>query len=232
MIKNNRNNITKKTLTFKLANLLLVGVIFTGCTAVSPATTTKTVTTTPVTSAQTDTVQIEGLILTNGTVLVTKETGTLKLLNDLVAVQLPDNKPLYAPGAMVEFTIKSTIAESYPPQAQAIASRLISETSPVIVVPTPLVTNLKFHLGDASILIDVRTPEEFKSGYIPDAINIPLDQLKEEIPKVVKDLNKTLLIYCRSGNRSAAAAKELKALGYRVVLDLGGIIDFKEELVK
>lgn len=246
-LENNQENLgfqrLKQPSWFKLIpTLVLVSALLVGCSAPNPSTTATPGQTSPATtSAGTtsigstlpdETLVIEGLILTNGTVFVTKGANNLGLFNDLLAVHLPDNKPLYSPGAMVEFTIESTIAESYPPQATAKTSRLLSETSPVIKVPISLGPKLKFHMPLDSILIDVRTPEEYKTGYIPEAVNIPLDNLKADIQTQVKDLTKTVMVYCRSGSRSATAAKLLKDMGYQVVLDLGGIIDFKEDLVK
>lgn len=71
------------------------------------------------------------------------------------------------------------------------------------------------------MLIDVRTPEEFRSGHIPGAINIDVQVLMSKLNKVPQD--KTVVLYCRSGNRSASAAGMLKRAGYTDVLDLGGI---------
>lgn len=83
--------------------------------------------------------------------------------------------------------------------------------------------------GDAtSIVIDVRTPEEFKEGHLPNARNI--DWLSDDFEASVKQLEKstTLLVYCKSGGRSAAAAVKLRGLGYNPVYELeGGIEDWK-----
>ncbi len=77
---------------------------------------------------------------------------------------------------------------------------------------------------DPSILvIDVRTPEEFKEGKIAKSINIPLDQLESLIVKKVPDKNKKLFVICYSGSRSAAAMRILKHLGYTNIFDIGGI---------
>ncbi len=66
------------------------------------------------------------------------------------------------------------------------------------------------------VLLDVRTPAEFAEGHIPGAVNIPVDALQSrDVPVVV---------YCRSGNRSATASQILDRAGYETVYDLGGII--------
>ncbi len=80
-------------------------------------------------------------------------------------------------------------------------------------------------------VIDVRTPEEFSEGHVEKAINIPLDQIAEEIIKVVPSKNDTVLLYCRSGNRSAQAAKILSDLAYTKVYDFGGINDWPYDVV-
>lgn len=78
-------------------------------------------------------------------------------------------------------------------------------------------------------LVDVRTPEEFSAGYIPGAINISLQELQQKMNHIPKD--KPVIVYCRSGNRSAFAANLLIQAGYTEVYDLGGIIDWvRQEL--
>lgn len=74
-------------------------------------------------------------------------------------------------------------------------------------------------------LIDVRTPEEYSEGHIPGAMNIPLDKL-ESIQMIVPYADKTMIVYCRSGSRSAEAANQLEAYGYLKIYDLGGIINW------
>ena len=76
-------------------------------------------------------------------------------------------------------------------------------------------------------LVDVRTPEEFSAGYIPGAINIALHELGTKMNKIPKD--KPVVIYCRSGNRSAHAAQALIQAGYGEVYDLGGLIEWARQ---
>ncbi len=70
-------------------------------------------------------------------------------------------------------------------------------------------------------LIDVRTPEEFASGHIAGAANIPVEELGARLAEVPE--GQPVIVYCRSGNRSAAAARILVDAGYAPVYDLGGI---------
>lgn len=81
--------------------------------------------------------------------------------------------------------------------------------------------------GDKNaVLIDVRTQEEFQAVRIPGSILIPDYEIKDKISEVVPDKNKTVIVYCRSGRRSQAAAETLVKLGYTKVFDLGGIINW------
>lgn len=80
------------------------------------------------------------------------------------------------------------------------------------------------------ILLDVRRADEFASGHIPGAVNLPNEEIgKAEIP-LLPDKNQTIYIYCRSGNRSKLAANKLLALGYTKLIEFGGILDYTGEL--
>ena len=68
------------------------------------------------------------------------------------------------------------------------------------------------------VLVDVRTPEEFKAGHIPGAININVKDSVEFASKTAKlDKKKTIALYCRGGVRSKVAAQKLLADNYKVV---------------
>ncbi len=76
------------------------------------------------------------------------------------------------------------------------------------------------------VLIDVRTPGEFKGGHIPAAINIPVSDLSHRIGEIAKD--KTVLIYCQSGMRSRQAGAILSKHGFTDIVNLqGGIMSWK-----
>lgn len=85
--------------------------------------------------------------------------------------------------------------------------------------------------GDEIIILDVRTEEEYDAGHIMDAILVPNETIIDEQPELLPDLDAEILVYCRSGNRSAQAAKKLIAIGYTNVVDFGGIIDWPYEVV-
>jgi len=76
------------------------------------------------------------------------------------------------------------------------------------------------------ILLDVRTENEYKEKRIPGAILIPDYEVKKRAEKELPDKNKVILLYCRSGRRSASAARDLVGLGYANVYDFGGIISW------
>lgn len=67
------------------------------------------------------------------------------------------------------------------------------------------------------VIVDVRTKEEYEEGHVVGAINIPYDEIDEDVSL---DKDKTIMVYCRSGQRSGIAYHTLKDLGYEV-LDLG-----------
>jgi rhodanese-related sulfurtransferase len=75
---------------------------------------------------------------------------------------------------------------------------------------------------DSQIVVDVRTPEEFKSGAYPGAINIPLDELQTRINELGRK-SREITLYCASGARSAYAQRVLMQIGYTNVKNGGGI---------
>ena len=82
------------------------------------------------------------------------------------------------------------------------------------------------------VIVDVRTPDEYKEGHIPNAINIPNETINEAVYNKLKDKNQLILIYCRSGSRSRQAAYKMQKLGYTNLVDFGGIINWKGKIEK
>ena len=82
-----------------------------------------------------------------------------------------------------------------------------------------------------SIILDVRTLEEFNEGHIPNAVSLPVDEIEAAITRMIPDKGEIILVYCRSGRRSADAAVILVEMGYRNVFDFGGIIDWTGEVI-
>lgn len=82
------------------------------------------------------------------------------------------------------------------------------------------------------IILDVRTAEEFADGHIPEAVNIPNEEIGTEEIVELPDKEQLILVYCRSGNRSKQASQKLADLGYTNVVEFGGIRDWTGEIVK
>ena len=81
------------------------------------------------------------------------------------------------------------------------------------------------------IILDVRRADEFSAGHIPNAINVPNETIgTAEIPEL-PDKNQLIMVYCRSGRRSKEAAEKLVKLGYTNIVEFGGILDWKGEIV-
>jgi len=77
--------------------------------------------------------------------------------------------------------------------------------------------------GDESTyVLDVRSPEEYASGHVPGAVNIPYDQVASRIAEVPKD--KDVVLYCKSGRRAGIAAEVLAGQGYERLQHLEGDI--------
>ncbi|HOO80388.1 MAG TPA: rhodanese-like domain-containing protein [Lachnospiraceae bacterium] len=82
------------------------------------------------------------------------------------------------------------------------------------------------------LLLDVRTTEEYANGHIPGAICIPNETISTIQLKELPDLEQTILVYCRSGNRSRQAADKLVAIGYQNIIEIGGIQDWEGAIEK
>ena len=90
----------------------------------------------------------------------------------------------------------------------------------------------KLNAKENFVFLDVRTQEEFDAGHIPTAILLPYDEINLKAATVLPDKEKEIVLYCRSGRRSAIAKKALVELGYKDVKDFGGISRWQGELVK
>jgi phage shock protein E len=77
------------------------------------------------------------------------------------------------------------------------------------------------HLKEGALVVDVRSPGEFKSQSLPGAVNIPLGDLADRAPRLLPDKDRVLLLHCLSGTRSGMAKRQLQSLGYRRVFNLG-----------
>jgi rhodanese-related sulfurtransferase len=69
-------------------------------------------------------------------------------------------------------------------------------------------------------LVDVRSAQEFAGGHLPGAVNVPYDEVEKHLA-ALGESGDAIVLYCRSGRRSAIAAQALERLGYRNVHDMG-----------
>ena len=83
------------------------------------------------------------------------------------------------------------------------------------------VPEARSYLANGAWLIDVRSPAEFSSFHLPNAKNLPLDQLEMLVPDAVKDKNQVLLLHCQSGMRSRVAQRKLQQMGYAHAFNVG-----------
>ena len=75
---------------------------------------------------------------------------------------------------------------------------------------------------NGAVLLDVRTPREYREGHIPGSKNVPLQTI-DKISAVTDNKNIPLFVYCYSGGRSRQAASMLQHMGYSRVQNIGGI---------
>jgi rhodanese-related sulfurtransferase len=73
-----------------------------------------------------------------------------------------------------------------------------------------------------SLVLDVREGDEFAAGHLPKARHIPLSQLSKRVEEIAKFKEKPVLVTCRNGTRSGAAARVLKQAGFTNVFALRG----------
>lgn len=109
-------------------------------------------------------------------------------------------------------------------QADANPAALMSDT-PQRIGPQEYVGNIRNENVD-HILLDVRTPGEYYSGAVDGAINIAVEELANRLSELPQDV--PIVLYCRSGNRSAQAARILDQAGFEGVYDMGGTIHWTQ----
>ncbi|MFO0688419.1 MAG: rhodanese-like domain-containing protein [Myxococcota bacterium] len=93
--------------------------------------------------------------------------------------------------------------------------------SPAAVAEIAQQTLLSQPAGE-SLILDVRTPEEYAEGHVPNAINIPHDQLEAHLAELEGRKNGPVVVYCKSGRRAGLAAETLAKAGFTQLLHLTG----------
>lgn len=86
-----------------------------------------------------------------------------------------------------------------------------------------LVTKGRELVDQGALLLDVRSPEEFARGHVDGAVNIPVQVLANRFHELGEDKHAPIVVHCHSGGRSRAAAHMLQQLGFRNVVDIGGM---------
>ena len=90
---------------------------------------------------------------------------------------------------------------------------------------------LRLWQAKEAILIDVRTPAEYRDGHIPGVVNIPLAEIEKRLGEIPKD--KKVVLICRTGNRSAQGTKFLRGKGFENVFNsTGGMSTWKGPMTK
>ncbi len=154
-------------------------------------------------------------------------------------------------GQTVRVTILPEIRESYPVQVTAVKLELqeqqqntaapnapdkedesMNSLSAAVNTITPEQAKEIMDNNPDSVILDVRTQEEYDEGHIPGAVLLPDFEVTSRAPEVLPDKDAVILVYCRSGRRSALAAEALAQMGYTEVSDFGGIIDWPYETTK
>lgn len=79
-----------------------------------------------------------------------------------------------------------------------------------------------------TVLIDVRTAEEYRQGALPGSIRIEPHEIGQRIASVAPDKDTPVVLYCRTGRRSGNALETLQRLGYREVINAGGYDELHE----
>ena len=89
----------------------------------------------------------------------------------------------------------------------------------------------QYKATSGAVLLDVRTPQEYSEGHIPDSRNIPLQTISSAA-EIANNKDTPLFVHCQSGARSRQATAILKQLGYTNVTDIGGIADYSGKVVR
>ena len=83
--------------------------------------------------------------------------------------------------------------------------------------------------AENAVLLDVRTPQEYREGHIPGSKNVPLQTL-DKVDSIVENKDTVLYVYCHSGARSRQATAMLQHMGYTNVQNIGGIAAYQGEV--
>ena len=83
-----------------------------------------------------------------------------------------------------------------------------------------------YHNTSGAVLLDVRTPQEYREGHIPGSKNVPLQTI-DKVTSIAENKDTALYVYCYSGARSRQATVMLQHMGYTNVQNIGGIAAYQ-----
>jgi phage shock protein E len=101
---------------------------------------------------------------------------------------------------------------------------LVAAAAAFIVLPRMgwiSVKEAKGLMESGAVLVDVRSPGEFAGGSVPDAVNIPLSELRKQVEAGQLPKDQPIVLFCASGTRSSIAKRQLKSAGFAKVHNLG-----------
>ena len=87
----------------------------------------------------------------------------------------------------------------------------------------------EYSTTDGAVLLDVRTPDEYRQGHIPGSKNVPLQSISK-VAGMIDDKSTPIFVYCLGGVRSRQAAAILQQMGYTNVKDIGGIAAYSGKM--
>ena len=124
---------------------------------------------------------------------------------------------------LIPFLLSAVFLTGCPaPQSQTNSYRQITMDEAVIMMEQE----------QGYIILDVRRPDEFTAGHIPNAINVPNESIGTDEITELPNKDQLIMVYCRSGRRSKEASEKLVKLGYTNIVEFGGILDWKGEIEK
>lgn len=188
----------------------------------------------------------EGAIL-----LAADETEEERASSDQFLVSLDaeysDSVTHFYEGDRVTVYYDGTIAESYPAQINQVYAITLLEAGEArkeaekeqgaaknadgYTEITPEAAREMMDADPDAVILDVREQSEFDTGHVPGAVLLPVGTINEEsAAAVLPEKGTTVLVYCRSGNRSKQASKALAKLGYTEIYEFGGVNDWPYEL--
>ena len=89
----------------------------------------------------------------------------------------------------------------------------------------------QFEETPGAVLLDVRSPGEYRQGRLPGSQNLPLQAI-DRIGQLAAGKGTPLVVYCHSGARSRQAAMRLRQMGYSAVWDIGGLLGYRGKVVR